>query len=75
VREGLFLATHPRWEPYADGVAVAILKNGLEVPPDRTVSVPMGDPSMAFGRYKNDALDDFGKELAATCQDIITSSI
>jgi uncharacterized protein (DUF302 family) len=43
--------------------------------PDRTVSVRMADPITAFGRYGNDALATLGKELAATCQDIVASSI
>lgn len=43
--------------------------------PDRTVSVRMADPVTAFGRYGNDALAAFGKELAATCHHIIASSI
>ena len=43
--------------------------------PDRTVSVRMADPIIAFGRYGNDELATLGKELAAKCQDIIVSSI
>jgi uncharacterized protein (DUF302 family) len=43
--------------------------------PDRTVSVRIADPITAFGRYGNNALATLGKELAATCQDIIASSI
>jgi uncharacterized protein (DUF302 family) len=42
--------------------------------PDRTVSVRMADPAAAFGRYGNDALASFGKELAGTCQHIIAAS-
>jgi uncharacterized protein (DUF302 family) len=43
--------------------------------PDRTVSVRMADPITAFARYGNEALVTLGKELAATCQNIIASSI
>jgi uncharacterized protein (DUF302 family) len=43
--------------------------------PDRTVSVRMADPATAFGRYGNEALASFGKEMAATCQRIIAASV
>ncbi len=43
--------------------------------PDRTVSVLMADPAVAFGRYGNPELAEFGKELAATCQNIVEASI
>lgn len=43
--------------------------------PDRTVSVRMADPIIAFGRHGNDALAELGRELAAQCQEIIASSI
>jgi uncharacterized protein (DUF302 family) len=42
--------------------------------PEGTVSIRIADPSTAFGRYGNSALASFGKELAETCQRIITAS-
>jgi uncharacterized protein (DUF302 family) len=43
--------------------------------PDRTASVRMADPISAFGRYGNAPLAALGKQLAATCHNIIAASI
>ena len=39
------------------------------------VIVHWTDPAATFARYKSGAFADLGKELAATCEEIVTTSL